>query len=141
MLPQLSKEIYKQSTLSFGSFLVFSQLHVTRIHFIYFNADKNFRLAIQRLEIAKNDLQNRIAKEVSEESAYVLIGLGLVASCSIIVSASQARGNAILQASLERRKQALHERRMALEQDVCPIPLPCQFYLAMLCYVFFRMKV
>ncbi|MCI25061.1 rho GTPase-activating protein 7-like, partial [Trifolium medium] len=48
-------------------------------------------LAIQRLEIAKNDLQHRIAKE--------------------------ARGNAILQASLERRKQALHERRLALEQD------------------------
>ncbi|KAK8513397.1 hypothetical protein V6N13_002142 [Hibiscus sabdariffa] len=49
-------------------------------------------LAIQRLEIVKNDLQHRIAKE--------------------------ARGNAILQASLERRKQALHERRLALEQDV-----------------------
>ncbi|XP_028803977.1 rho GTPase-activating protein 7 isoform X2 [Neltuma alba] len=48
--------------------------------------------AIQRLEIAKSDLQQRIAKE--------------------------ARGNAILQASLERRKQALHERRLALEQDV-----------------------
>uniref|UniRef100_A0A804QHH0 Rho GTPase-activating protein 7 n=2 Tax=Zea mays TaxID=4577 RepID=A0A804QHH0_MAIZE len=50
------------------------------------------RLAIQRLEVMKNDLQIRIAKE--------------------------ARGNAILQASLERRKQALHERRVALEQDV-----------------------
>ncbi|KAF8403647.1 hypothetical protein HHK36_011751 [Tetracentron sinense] len=49
-------------------------------------------LAIQRLEITKNDLHNRIAKE--------------------------AKGNAILQASLERRKQALHERRLALEQDV-----------------------
>ncbi|KAL6657112.1 hypothetical protein ACP70R_004892 [Stipagrostis hirtigluma subsp. patula] len=49
-------------------------------------------LAIQRLEVTKNDLQMRIAKE--------------------------ARGNAILQASLERRKQALHERRIALEQDV-----------------------
>ncbi|XVF04846.1 hypothetical protein REPUB_Repub05bG0120500 [Reevesia pubescens] len=49
-------------------------------------------LAIQRLESTKNDLQHRIAKE--------------------------ARGNAILQASLERRKQALHERRLALEQDV-----------------------
>uniref|UniRef100_A0A6N2M6A6 Rho-GAP domain-containing protein n=1 Tax=Salix viminalis TaxID=40686 RepID=A0A6N2M6A6_SALVM len=49
-------------------------------------------LAIQRLEIAKNELRQRIAKE--------------------------ARGNAILQASLERRKQALHERRLALEQDV-----------------------
>jgi hypothetical protein len=30
----------------------------------------------------------------------------------------QAKGNAILQASLERRKQALHDRRLALEQDV-----------------------
>ncbi|XP_052189168.1 rho GTPase-activating protein 7 [Diospyros lotus] len=49
-------------------------------------------LAIQRLEITKNELRNRIAKE--------------------------ARGNAILQASLERRKQALHDRRLALEQDV-----------------------
>ncbi|CAL5354000.1 unnamed protein product [Camellia sinensis] len=48
-------------------------------------------LAIQRLEITKNDLQHRIAKG--------------------------ARGNAILQASLERRKEALHERRLALEQD------------------------
>ncbi|KAL1555193.1 rho GTPase-activating protein 7-like isoform X2 [Salvia divinorum] len=49
-------------------------------------------LSIQRLETTKNDLSKRIAKE--------------------------ARGNAILQASLERRKQALHERRLALEQDV-----------------------
>ncbi|KAI3518316.1 hypothetical protein L1887_06909 [Cichorium endivia] len=49
-------------------------------------------LALQRLELTKNDLRQRIAKE--------------------------ARGNAILQASLERRKQALHERRLALEQDV-----------------------
>ncbi|CAN6480251.1 unnamed protein product [Victoria cruziana] len=49
-------------------------------------------IMIQRLEITKNDLQNKIAKE--------------------------AKGNAILQASLERRKQALHERRLALEQDV-----------------------
>lgn len=49
-------------------------------------------LAIQRLEITKNELRIRIAKE--------------------------AKGNAILQASLERRKQALHERRLALEQDV-----------------------
>lgn len=31
---------------------------------------------------------------------------------------NQAKGNAILQASLERRKQALHDRRLALEQDV-----------------------
>ncbi|KAJ9542851.1 hypothetical protein OSB04_029357 [Centaurea solstitialis] len=49
-------------------------------------------VAVQRLELTKNDLRQRIAKE--------------------------ARGNAILQASLERRKQALHERRLALEQDV-----------------------
>ncbi|XP_051120894.1 rho GTPase-activating protein 6-like isoform X2 [Andrographis paniculata] len=49
-------------------------------------------LSIQRLEAAKNQLQQRIAKE--------------------------ARGNAILQASLEKRKQALHEQRLLLEQDV-----------------------
>ncbi|CAM6069125.1 unnamed protein product [Sphagnum tenellum] len=49
-------------------------------------------LAIQRLEMTRNDLRNRIAKEV--------------------------KGNAFLQASLERRKQALHDRRLALEQDV-----------------------
>ncbi|KAK9062702.1 hypothetical protein SSX86_019891 [Deinandra increscens subsp. villosa] len=49
-------------------------------------------LALQRLELRKNDLRQRIANE--------------------------ARGNTILQASLERRKQALHERRLTLEQDV-----------------------
>ncbi|KAH9623569.1 hypothetical protein KSS87_013173, partial [Heliosperma pusillum] len=47
---------------------------------------------IQRLEDAKIDLQNKIAEE--------------------------ANGNAILQASLERRKKALYERRLALEKDV-----------------------
>ncbi|KAG8660272.1 hypothetical protein MANES_02G139000v8 [Manihot esculenta] len=57
-----------------------------------FDSSGEEEFAIQRLEIAKNDLKQRIAKE--------------------------SRGNAILQASLERRKQALHERRMALEQDV-----------------------
>jgi hypothetical protein len=30
----------------------------------------------------------------------------------------QAKANAILQASLERRKQALHNRRLAVEQEV-----------------------
>jgi len=44
-------------------------------------------------------------------------------SCNLTIYVSQARGNAILQASLERRKQALHERRVALEQDVCLILL------------------
>jgi hypothetical protein len=59
---------------------------VTRVQFIYFcYANKHFRLAIQRLEIAKNDLQNRIAKEVGEECTYVLINLDLVVSCSLIV--------------------------------------------------------
>ncbi|XP_043691545.1 rho GTPase-activating protein 7-like [Telopea speciosissima] len=57
-----------------------------------FDSSGEEELAVQRLEITKNDLRNRIAKE--------------------------AKGNAILQASLERRKQALHERRLALEQDV-----------------------
>ncbi|KAL9234688.1 hypothetical protein vseg_009527 [Gypsophila vaccaria] len=47
---------------------------------------------IQRLEAIKSELQNKIAEE--------------------------ANGNAILQASLERRKKALHERRLALEKDV-----------------------
>ncbi|KAD1274138.1 hypothetical protein E3N88_43077 [Mikania micrantha] len=49
-------------------------------------------LAIQRLELAKNDLKQKLANEV--------------------------RGNTMLQASLERRKQTLHERRLALEEDV-----------------------
>lgn len=49
-------------------------------------------LAIQRLEATRNDLRNKIAKE--------------------------AKGNAALQQSLERRKQALHDRRLVLEQDV-----------------------
>ncbi|CAH8313569.1 unnamed protein product [Eruca vesicaria subsp. sativa] len=57
-----------------------------------FDSSGEDELAIQRLETAKNELRQRIAKE--------------------------ARGNAILQASLERRKQALHERRFSLEQDV-----------------------
>ncbi|GAB4861342.1 hypothetical protein Ancab_036503 [Ancistrocladus abbreviatus] len=47
---------------------------------------------IQKLEAAKDDLQNRISEE--------------------------ANANAILQASLEKRKKALHERRLALERDV-----------------------
>ncbi|XP_010519801.1 PREDICTED: rho GTPase-activating protein 6 isoform X2 [Tarenaya hassleriana] len=57
-----------------------------------FDSSGEDELVIQKLEIMKNELRQRIAKE--------------------------ARGNAILQASLERRKQALHERRLALEQDV-----------------------
>ncbi|CAK9163605.1 unnamed protein product [Ilex paraguariensis] len=47
---------------------------------------------IQRLEVTKTDLQNKIAEE--------------------------AKGNAILQESLEKRRNALHERRLALEKDV-----------------------
>jgi len=46
-------------------------------------------LVIQRLEIAKRDLQHGIKMEVS--------------------------GNAILQANLERKKQVLHKRRLELE--------------------------
>ncbi|KAL1189232.1 Rho GTPase-activating protein 7 [Cardamine amara subsp. amara] len=57
-----------------------------------FDSSGEDELAIQRLETTKNELRQRIAKE--------------------------ARGNAVLQASLERRKQALHERRLSLEQDV-----------------------
>ncbi|KAA8528347.1 hypothetical protein F0562_035702 [Nyssa sinensis] len=47
---------------------------------------------IQKLEVAKSDLQNKISEE--------------------------AKGNAVLQESLESRKKALHEHRVALEQDV-----------------------
>lgn len=47
---------------------------------------------IQRLEATKTELENRIAEE--------------------------GKGNAVLQASLQRRKKALRERRLALEQDV-----------------------
>ncbi|CAL9191777.1 unnamed protein product [Musa hybrid cultivar] len=49
-------------------------------------------IAVQQLESTKNDLQNKISKEV--------------------------KGNEILQESLERRKEALHERRLALERDI-----------------------
>ncbi|GAB2271411.1 hypothetical protein Dimus_006249 [Dionaea muscipula] len=47
---------------------------------------------IKRLEAAKNELQNQIAEE--------------------------ANGNAILRATLEKRRKALHERRLALQKDV-----------------------
>ncbi|KAL9256110.1 Rho GTPase-activating protein REN1-like protein [Drosera capensis] len=47
---------------------------------------------IRKLEAAKNELQNRIAQE--------------------------ADGNALLQSNIEKRKKALHERRLALERDV-----------------------
>ncbi|PSS17363.1 Rho GTPase-activating protein [Actinidia chinensis var. chinensis] len=50
---------------------------------------------IERLEATKIDLQNRIAEE--------------------------AQGNAALRASLQRRKNALLERRLALEQDVASL--------------------
>ncbi|KAL6657715.1 hypothetical protein ACP70R_005495 [Stipagrostis hirtigluma subsp. patula] len=53
--------------------------------------------AIKRLEVTKYDLQIRTAEK--------------------------ARGNSILQSCLERRKQAMHERRVALEHDVCRILL------------------
>ncbi|KAJ7545838.1 hypothetical protein O6H91_08G012500 [Diphasiastrum complanatum] len=49
-------------------------------------------ILIHTLEATRNELRSKIAKE--------------------------AKGNAILQASLERRKQALQDRRLALEQDV-----------------------
>ncbi|VAH27077.1 unnamed protein product [Triticum turgidum subsp. durum] len=75
-------------------------------------------LAIQRLEIAKNDLQIRIAKEVRKEHIFCNCRPVMWGSCKLTENSSQTRGNAILQASLERRKQALHERRLVLEQDV-----------------------
>ncbi|XP_031496318.1 rho GTPase-activating protein 7-like isoform X2 [Nymphaea colorata] len=56
------------------------------------NFSSEDEILIQKLQITKNDLESKLAKE--------------------------AKGNAILEASLERRKQALHERRQMLEQDV-----------------------
>ncbi|XP_062189318.1 rho GTPase-activating protein 7-like isoform X2 [Phragmites australis] len=98
--PGAEHSVDRQSSKPYGT-----QQHVKRSNFWgRNNARKNQQsselvdssgeeeLAIQRLGVTKNDLQMRIAKE--------------------------ARGNAILQASLERRKQALHERRVTLEQDV-----------------------
>ncbi|KAF7139293.1 hypothetical protein RHSIM_Rhsim07G0210700 [Rhododendron simsii] len=55
-------------------------------------SSSKFRAEIERLEATKIDLQNTIAEEAKE--------------------------NAVLQESLERRKNALHERRLALEQEV-----------------------
>ncbi|KAJ9166487.1 hypothetical protein P3X46_021235 [Hevea brasiliensis] len=54
--------------------------------------DFDDEVEIQKLEATKIDLQNRICDEVKD--------------------------NAVLQANLEKRKKALHERRLALEQDV-----------------------
>ena len=58
----------------------------------------------------------------------------------------QARGNAILQASLERRKQALHERRLALEQDVINFSslhasFPFQWFTSFTCVLSFALNV
>ncbi|KAL5714309.1 hypothetical protein ACHQM5_016290 [Ranunculus cassubicifolius] len=55
-------------------------------------ADEDEEVLIQKLEHSKSDLQRKIANEVKE--------------------------NATLHASLESRKKSLHERRLALEQDV-----------------------
>ncbi|KAF3786874.1 Rho GTPase-activating protein 7 [Nymphaea thermarum] len=59
-----------------------------------------------KLQITKNDLESKIAKEFS------------ILSLDNVIFHIKAKGNAILEASLERRKQALHERRQMLEQDV-----------------------
>ncbi|XP_030528466.1 rho GTPase-activating protein REN1 [Rhodamnia argentea] len=58
----------------------------------YINCDIIDEVEIQRLEVTKLDLQDRIAEEAKE--------------------------NAVLQADLEKQKNALHKRRQALEQDV-----------------------
>ncbi|KAG8632838.1 rho GTPase-activating protein REN1 isoform X2 [Manihot esculenta] len=54
--------------------------------------DSEDEVEIRKLEATKFDLQHRISDEV--------------------------KGNAVLQTNLEKRKKALHERRLALEQDV-----------------------
>ncbi|RVW65640.1 Rho GTPase-activating protein REN1 [Vitis vinifera] len=62
---------------------------------MHFNLQLHRSVEIQRLEAWKADLQNRIAEESKE--------------------------NAVLQASLERRKRDLHEHRQALEQDALTV--------------------
>ena len=44
---------------------------------------------------------------------------------------SQVKGNANLQASLENQKKALHEYRLALQQDVCSME---KIYYSFYCY-------
>lgn len=65
----------------------------------------------------KDELRQRIAKEVLFLVVEVLYADNIMLLYWLI-RPLQAKGNAALQASLERRKQALHERRLALEQDV-----------------------
>lgn len=79
------------------------------------------RVEIQRLEASKTELQNRIAEEV-ETSKFSLLRYHSMKCMGSYhanqIFSLQAKGNTVLQASLERRKKALHERRLALEQDV-----------------------
>lgn len=65
----------------------------------------------------KDELRQRIAKEVLVLALEVLCA-DTIMLLYWLIRPLQAKGNAALQASLERRKQALHERRLALEQDV-----------------------
>jgi hypothetical protein len=75
---------------------------------------------IQRLEVTKTDLENRIAEEVEASNfSFKLSLLEYFGEIFILLFFPlQAKGNEVLQTSLERRKKALHERRLALEQDV-----------------------
>lgn len=81
----------------------------------------------------KDELRQRIAKEVIVVAVEVLYAdnLNVIVLIEWIL---QAKGNAVLQASLERRKQALHERRLALEQDVWHLLL--RFCISILQFLF-----
>uniref|UniRef100_A0A0E0KAC5 Rho-GAP domain-containing protein n=1 Tax=Oryza punctata TaxID=4537 RepID=A0A0E0KAC5_ORYPU len=74
---------------------------------------------IEKLENNKTDLQSKIAKEVQSfpkdhrEIMYQQILLHEAKCCLF-----QVKENSILQASLGRRKEELHERRLALEKEV-----------------------
>jgi len=70
----------------------YSDSSVERVKSLNSSEFEEEKLLIQRLEIAKRDLQQSIEKEV--------------------------RDNLILQARLERRKQALQKRRLEFEEDV-----------------------
>lgn len=77
------------------------------------------RTLIEKLENNKTDLQSKITKEVQSfpkdyrEIMYQQILLHEAKWCLF-----QVKENSILQASLGRRKEELHERRLALEKEV-----------------------
>lgn len=69
-------------------------------------------------------MQHRISDEVhiSSGASFLLSILKVFRGFhNYLIFPLQVKGNAVLQTNLEKRKKALHERRLALEQDVCSV--------------------